>query len=89
MKEDLLWAVQASASSTTNYALGFKLYADGRIGHSGSQSSARTIFKIDPESNQCFIVMTSSHWAVPGDILDVLVESYHSLAEGGSDDSSD
>ena len=64
-KDDYLWAPQPNAG---DYALGFNTQGN-LVYHDGSQQSAETALLIDRSSNQCVVVMVSSRWGNPWDLL--------------------
>ncbi len=76
----MLWA---TGDAHDDYGLGFGVGTwDGerRVSHTGSQQKTKTAFRMLPDSNLCFTVMTNATWANPGGLANTVAEAWLSEA---------
>ena len=79
-RDDVLWA---TGDAHDDYGLGFGVGTwDGerRVSHTGSQQKTKTAFRMLPDSNLCFTVMTNATWANPGGLANTVAEAWLSEA---------
>ena len=76
VRDEVLWA---TGTPNDTYGLGFSVgtwQGERRISHTGSQQKAKTAFRMLPDSDLCFTVMTNATWADPGAMVNAVATAW-------------
>ncbi len=75
-RDEILWG---TGGASPDYGLGFGVgtwNGERRISHTGSQQKSKTAFRMLPDSDLCFTVMTNATWADPGGLVNAVANAW-------------
>ncbi len=75
-RDEILWG---TGDAHPDYGLGFGVGSwngERRISHTGAQQKTKTAFRMLPDSDLCFTVMTNATWANPGSLVNTVADAW-------------